>query len=90
MSKTSNRPITRRDFLKLTGIAVPATLLGSCAGAARGVTEAAPTATTPVKTDTPAPAVTSTKLPVQAIFPTMVLVEPGTFLMGSENGYENG
>ncbi len=89
MSKSSNRPITRRDFLKLTGIAVSATVLNSCTGGTPELTEAAPTSTPQAKRDTPAPAATSTKLPVQAKFPTMVLVEPGSFLMGSKNGYEN-
>lgn len=87
MSITPHRQLTRRDFLKLTGIAFSATALKACAGAPAAT--ASPTALplSPFPTSTPVP--NPTTAPVQALFPEMVLVGAGTFLMGSEAGYEN-
>jgi sulfatase modifying factor 1 len=89
MSIPPRRPLTRRDFLKLTGIAVSAACLHSCTGSTQAFTEAATTSASQTQTNAPSPTGTPTRQPVQALFPTMVLVEPGEFLMGSDDGYAN-
>ena len=89
MPKSPRRLISRRDFLKLTGITVSATFLNSCAGGIPVLTEAAATSASQAQTNTPPPSATPTRQPVQAIFPAMVLVAAGSFLMGSEDGYTN-
>ena len=65
--------LARREFLKLSGIAVSAAALKAC------------TPTLPVAA--PAPTDVPKQNPVEALFPDMVLVEAGSFLMGSMDGY---
>jgi len=83
----THQPISRRDFLKLTGIAIPASILEACTARAPTITEIPSTSTPLPSTNTPTPTNTPTKQPVQAIFPDMVLVEAGSFQMGSADGY---
>ena len=79
--------ISRRDFLRLTGIATSAILLEACAPEVPAITEIPPTATNLPPTKTPVPTNTPTQQPIQAIYPDMVLVEAGSFQMGSTDGY---
>ena len=79
--------ISRRDFLRLTGIATTAILLDACAPDVPTITDIPPTATTLPPTKTPVPTNTPTQQPIQAIYPDMVLVEAGSFQMGSTDGY---
>jgi len=84
---SSIKRISRRDFLRLTGIATSAILLEACAPEVPAITEAPPTSTILPPTKTPVPTVTPTQQPIQAIYPDMVLVEAGSFQMGSTDGY---
>jgi formylglycine-generating enzyme required for sulfatase activity len=85
--------ISRRDFLKWSGIAISAALLKACAPDAPTVTKVPPTPTfippthTPTPTNTLLPTSTPTNQPVEAILPEMILVEAGSFQMGSVDGY---
>ena len=79
--------MSRRDFLRLTGIATSAIILEACAPEVPVITEIPPTATILPPTKTPVPTVTPTQQPIQAIYPDMVLVEAGSFQMGSTDGY---
>ncbi len=82
--------LSRRKFLRMAGITASAALLGACApqtSAGKVVeiveTEPAPTAPPPI------PTVESTPSLVTVVEPDgfeMVLVEPGSFLMGSATG----
>lgn len=88
--------ISRRAFLKLLGLASSATALGACApklstlepSPTRLITST-PTVIPTVEPPTPTkPPPTPTKRPPrETIFPEMVLVEAGTFQMGSNDGY---
>jgi len=84
---SSIKQISRRDFLRLTGIATTAILLEACAPDVPTITDIPPTATTLPPTKTPVPTNTPTQQPIQAIYPDMVLVEAGSFQMGSTDGY---
>jgi sulfatase modifying factor 1 len=80
--------LSRRDILTLTGVSVSALLLGSCAresmitddGMPAGTPSASPSITPLRSTPTPA----STAVPR-----AMILIEAGTFLMGSDDGFPN-
>ncbi len=76
---------SRREFFKLTGVATFATALGACAPQTSTVT--APTATA-VQTSTPSVEPTPTKQ-TKPIVPEVVLVEAGSFQMGSTDGAPN-
>jgi formylglycine-generating enzyme required for sulfatase activity len=89
MKEHPHHPLTRRDFLKLTGIALSAAALKACGGAPTPLASPIPTTTPPAPTHTPSPTPTPTAAPIAALFPEMVLVEAGNFLMGSEGGYDN-
>ncbi len=84
---SSIKQISRRDFLRLTGIATTAILLEACAPDVPTITDIPPTAITLPPTKTPVPTNTPTQQPIQAIYPDMVLVEAGSFQMGSTDGY---
>jgi formylglycine-generating enzyme required for sulfatase activity len=79
--------LSRRDFLKLTGIAISAAALKACAPNVP-IETATPTTLPPVL-PTPTPVATLTSVPTpsvqpaEALFPAMTLVEAGSFQMGS-------
>jgi len=79
--------LSRREFLKLTGIAISAAALKACTPnipiETATPTTIPPVMPTPTPTSTPTPAPTSTARPVEALFPAMVLVEAGSFQMGA-------
>lgn len=79
--------ISRRDFLKLTGIAFSAHLLYACTPKTPTSTEVPETPTGTPATSTAIPTETTIVQPIEAIFPEMVLVEAGSFEMGSMNAY---
>jgi len=81
------KQISRRDFLRLTGIAISVTLLETCAPDVPEIAYIPPTSTTLPLIKTPILTNTPTQQPIQAIYPDMVLVEAGSFQMGSTNGY---
>src|SRR5574340_925582 len=85
--RSSRQLISRRDFLRMAGAAVPAALLGACAPklatATAPPTEQLPTSTKPSSTK-PAPTATADPGPLA---PEMVLVEAGSFEMGFADGY---
>jgi formylglycine-generating enzyme required for sulfatase activity len=76
--------LTRREFLRVAGIALPAALGAACAPKLVATLQA------PSPTLTPPPARPSataepTRTPASAIEPEMILVEPGSFEMGAAN-----
>src|SRR5512136_1009572 len=85
--RSSRLPLSRRDFLRLAGVAVPAGLLGACAPrvvpSTAMPTELPPTST---KASPTKPASTATEDPGPPE-PEMLLVEAGSFKMGSVDGY---
>ena len=85
----NHRLLSRRDFLKLSGIAISATILKACNAKTLAVTETPPTSTPLPPTNTPVPTITPTEQPVKPIPPDMILVEAGSFQMGSAQGYAN-
>lgn len=93
----SLKQVTRREFLKILGIATSATTLGACASTIAtleptepALVESTPTSLAPtleriVPTES---SPTPTKKPLRGIlYPEMVLVEAGSFQMGSNDGY---
>ena len=74
MSK--RRKLSRREFLKMVGATASATALGAC-------TPQTPTEVAPTATAVPAPE------EIEPIVPEMVLVEAGSFQMGSTDGLED-
>ncbi len=89
MIKSQN--LSRRAFLKMTGIVASSTVLGACTpqtpaeGAVEEIDETMPAPTVPP----PTPTVEPTPALVTVVEPDgfeMVLVEPGSFLMGSATG----
>jgi sulfatase modifying factor 1 len=72
--------LSRRQFLKMISVATSAAILGACAPKASPEIEI-PMPPTP--TPSPAPA----EEPSKAIIPKMVLVEAGSFQMGSMDGF---
>ena len=86
---TKQLKISRREFLKLAGIAISAAALKACAPNI-SIETATPTTIPPTTTPTLTPTHTPpapTAEPVEALFPDMVLVEAGSFQMGSMDGY---
>ncbi len=82
--------LSRREFLRMAGVLASATVLGACAPQTptEEVVEvkAMPTATPPPPTPTE---IAPTATPVAVVEPggfEMVLVEPGSFVMGSNTG----
>ena len=87
--------LSRREFLRLAGLAASAAVLNACSSQSPAVivptatavlpqptpTEVAPTPTTTPPKPTPAPT-----RETKPILPEMVLVEPGSFQMGSSDG----
>ena len=84
---STHQPISRRDFLKFTCIAISTPFLKACTPDIQTITDIPPTSTNLPPTKTPVPTNTLTKQLVQAIFPDMVMVESGIFQMGSTEGY---
>ena len=84
---SSINQISRRDFLRLTGMATSAILLEACVPDIPTTAAVLPTSTNLPPTKTPIPTNTPTKQPIQAVYPDMVLVEAGSFQMGSTDGY---
>jgi sulfatase modifying factor 1 len=88
---SSQARVSRRGFLKLTGMAASAAILGACTPRTATVVETPSTASplpptlTPAPTSTPAPRPSA--VPTMVYVPRMVLVEAGTFQMGSTDGY---
>ncbi len=85
--------LSRREFLKIAGVVASSTVLGACAPqtpageAVEGIVETKPVPT--ALPPTPTPTVEPTTAPVTVVEPDgfeMVLVEAGSFLMGSETG----
>ena len=93
---SNQRKLSRREFLKLTGIAISAAALKACSPNIP-IETVPPTAIptlipthTAAPTRTPAPTPTPTAMLVEALFPDMVLVEAGGFQMGAVlEGYPN-
>jgi sulfatase modifying factor 1 len=81
-----DRRLTRREFMRLTGVATSAALLGACRPRP-AVYQVAVTAT-PSAEPTPVPLPTSLVL-VTDTGVEMVVVEPGSFEMGSMDGRSN-
>ena len=78
--------LSRNDFIKLMGITASAAVLKAC----RPRITITPEATFPTETNPPPPStLESTQEIIQPFFPEMVLVEAGTFEMGSVDGYDN-
>ena len=78
--------VSRRDFLNWSGVVISAAFLEACAPEAATATKVPPTSTSAPPTITPYPTVSPTSQPVEALFPDMVLVEAGSFEMGSNEG----
>jgi formylglycine-generating enzyme required for sulfatase activity len=78
--------ISRRDFLKWSSLVLSAAFLDACAPEVITATKVPPTSTPVPPTNTPHPTGTPTSQPIEAIFPEMVLVEAGSFEMGSMVG----
>ena len=82
--------VTRRGFLKLTGMAASAAILGACTPRPAAVTEPPITPSPLPPTLTPAPTATRkpapTAAPTRVYVPAMVLVEAGSFEMGAADG----
>jgi sulfatase modifying factor 1 len=89
--------ITRREFLKVISITASALVLEACSSQTaipeEVITVVPPTQTEAPPTPTEAPAAptevspTPTESVLEPILPVMVLVEAGSFLMGSEDGH---
>jgi sulfatase modifying factor 1 len=82
--------VTRRGFLELTGIAASGAILSACAPRPSIPAERPPATLTPPPALTPPPTATPihapTAAPTEVYVPRLVLVEAGSFQMGSENG----
>jgi formylglycine-generating enzyme required for sulfatase activity len=74
--------VPRRGFLKLTGIAASAVILGACSPRTTLEAEAPVMPSPPLPTLTPVP--TATSMPAPTVVPTVV--EEGSFRMGSTDG----
>ncbi len=93
----SLKQVSRREFLKILGMATSATALGACASRIPTLEPVQPTLTenksmlippTLALNDPTEPPPTPTKKPLRGtIYPEMVLVEAGSFQMGSNEGY---
>jgi len=84
--------LSRREFLKLTGIAISAAALKACTPniPIETITPATIPPVMPSRTPAPTPNLspTPTSRPVEALFPDMVQVEAGSYQMGSmQDGY---
>jgi formylglycine-generating enzyme required for sulfatase activity len=85
----SKKHLTRRGFLGITGVTAAAAALGACAVKKSVDIATIEMATTSIPPSTPEPTAlmpTATSEPVSPIFPEMVLVNPGAFMMGSTDG----
>lgn len=84
---TQNR-VSRRDFLKVSGVAASAAVLGACAPRIAAVAERTATSPPPSPTWTmePRPQPSATPPPTEVYVPALVLVEAGAFHMGSADG----
>ena len=77
---------SRKEFLKLIGIASLAAMLDACSPSPKKT----PEAILPTSTNIPPTLTLEPTLKVNSpIIPEMVLVEPGDFEMGSTDGYAN-
>jgi len=87
------RKLSRREFLKLAGVAASAASLGACTSQVPIATLPLPSPTlepsgTPTRqsaTASPIPSPTPTQV-IQPILPDMLLIEAGSFQMGSADG----
>lgn len=90
---TNNYQFSRRDFLKVLGITAAAGSLGACSSISLPASSSAkPTERqiTVVEPDKPTARPTPTeKTVIKPVFPEMILVEPGSFQMGSTEGHEH-
>jgi sulfatase modifying factor 1 len=77
---STRHQLSRRQFLKMISVATSSAILGACAPKASPEIEIP---MTPTPTLSPAP----TEEPSKAIIPKMVLVEAGSFQMGSMDGF---
>ena len=80
--------LTRREFLRVVSIAFPAALFGACAPKPIPAAEVPP-ATTVAPTERPPTATPSAVPPTESVNPAapeMILIEPGSFEMGSTDG----
>ncbi len=92
-----HKRLTRRDVLKLTGISASALLLGACTGESETAVEglrateiptSIPPTPSPVRPTPSQTLIQPTATPAATAVPReMVLVEAGSFMMGSEDGY---
>ena len=84
--------ITRKEFLKLLGIASFAAFLDACSPPAKGTSEVIPSTNThipPTNTAEPTIPAEPTLKEKAPIVPEMVVVQAGDFEMGSIDGYPN-
>ena len=85
--RSSRLQLSRRDFLRLACVAVPAGLLGAC-GPRLLPSTATPTELPPSSTKAaPAKAAPTATQDPGPLAPDMLLVEAGSFKMGSADGY---
>jgi sulfatase modifying factor 1 len=83
------RQITRREFMRFSGFLITSTAVGACS--ARPTSEsptgipAMPASRTPTLAPTVTPGTPTAEIQ-PAIFPRMAIVEPGIFMMGSDDG----
>jgi sulfatase modifying factor 1 len=84
-----NHKLSRRNFIVTAGSAVAAITLGACNS--RNQISGTPTATAELIPQTPGQDGSAKRSPTattnEPIYPEMIQVQPGTFQMGSEEGY---
>ena len=76
---------SRREFLRKTGVAVSAAMLGACASQPPAEIPATATAK-PVPSPTPIPPTPTEQAAIHPISLEMILAESGSFKMGSDQG----
>ena len=80
----NDRKLSRRRFLEMAGIAASAAALGGCGPSEPVMVTATPTALPPTPTPLPPPVTVSEPEGFE-----MVLVEAGSFEMGSDSSFSN-
>jgi sulfatase modifying factor 1 len=81
--------LSRREFLLAAGSTAAAISLEACSSANPKPNTSDAVVSTKLSQEIPVSTIlpTSTMAPVDPLYPEMTLVQPGTFQMGSENGY---